>query len=306
MHGARNHGSRSVFCPLMSVLLMAAADAAAGDQAAAPAAPTSRSLWRVTRGGKSAYLLGSVHVLTPEGYPQDAVIEQAYAASQAVAFETDLDALSSPELREKMAALGRLPEGETLADVVAPETFARVERKLGECGRDSAVVSRLKPAFCAIRLIMIEFERLGFSSMFGVDRHFWRRAKLDGKSVLSLETPEAHVQLFAGLNSADGEELLVQALESLTDVEMLVGELRAAWLSGQSTTLAEMINASFAGHPRLYELFVSERNKQWVPRIAAWLEAGGEVLVIVGVGHLVGEESLVDLLRARGFAVEQR
>jgi len=305
MHCTRDEHCWSVVCPLLSLLFMAAPDALPGDPVAVPAEQTSRSLWRVSRSGKSAFLLGSVHVLTSGGCGTDAVVEAAYAAAQAVVFETDLGALDSPALRERMDSLGRLPGDTILADVVSAATFDRLRKVFEERGRDVAAVERLKPAFCTLRIIMLEFERLGLSSMYGVDRHFLRRARLDGKRVLGLETPEAHVQLFAGLNAEDGEELLEQALESLGDMSALIAELSAAWRSGQSKKLAELIEASFEGHPRLYELFVANRNREWVPRLEELVEDGTTALVIVGVGHLVGSGSLVELMRARGFEVKQ-
>jgi uncharacterized protein YbaP (TraB family) len=50
---------------------------------------------------------------------------------------------------------------------------------------------------------------------------------------------------------------------------------------------------------------IVDRNKDWVPKIQQFMRSNENYLVIVGTGHLVGKESVVDLLRAKGYQVEQ-
>jgi uncharacterized protein YbaP (TraB family) len=38
-------------------------------------------------------------------------------------------------------------------------------------------------------------------------------------------------------------------------------------------------------------------------KIKSYLEKEGDFFVVVGAGHLVGERSIVDLLRAEGYTV---
>jgi uncharacterized protein YbaP (TraB family) len=46
------------------------------------------------------------------------------------------------------------------------------------------------------------------------------------------------------------------------------------------------------------------RNRSWIPALEKAHAAGG-AFVAVGALHLVGEGSVVELLRARGFTVER-
>jgi uncharacterized protein YbaP (TraB family) len=41
-------------------------------------------------------------------------------------------------------------------------------------------------------------------------------------------------------------------------------------------------------------------------RIEQFLKANDTVFVVVGAGHLVGKKGIVAMLRANGYAVEQR
>ncbi|MEE9913627.1 MAG: TraB/GumN family protein [Deltaproteobacteria bacterium] len=47
------------------------------------------------------------------------------------------------------------------------------------------------------------------------------------------------------------------------------------------------------------------RNRKWMKKIEGLLAGGSGTMVIVGVAHLAGRDSVVDLLRRRGYQVVQ-
>jgi len=49
-----------------------------------------------------------------------------------------------------------------------------------------------------------------------------------------------------------------------------------------------------------------DRNRAWIPKLEEFLKSDKAVLVVVGAGHLVGKDSVVELLTAKGYKVEQR
>jgi hypothetical protein len=55
--------------------------------------------------------------------------------------------------------------------------------------------------------------------------------------------------------------------------------------------------------PALYEHLAAARNRAWLPCIEAMFEARTRAFVVVGTGHLVGEDGLLALLPAARFAV---
>lgn len=48
-----------------------------------------------------------------------------------------------------------------------------------------------------------------------------------------------------------------------------------------------------------------QRNKDWLGKLTAYLKTDRTYFVVVGTGHLVGEDGLVDLLRGRGRTVRR-
>ena len=58
-------------------------------------------------------------------------------------------------------------------------------------------------------------------------------------------------------------------------------------------------------HPAIYETLMVARNKAWLPVIEQWLRTPETEFVLVGAGHLCGDDGLLRALRARGYTVEQ-
>ena len=86
-------------------------------------------LWVVRQAGAPpTYLMGSLHVLTPEYYPLAPAIEQAFAASKVLIEEVDLDEASNPMTALSLIGTAMLTDGRTLGSghfAAALQTGAR-------------------------------------------------------------------------------------------------------------------------------------------------------------------------------------
>jgi uncharacterized protein YbaP (TraB family) len=57
--------------------------------------------------------------------------------------------------------------------------------------------------------------------------------------------------------------------------------------------------------PKLYKRLLTDRNGDWISRLETLMDSGKRTLVIVGVGHLVGEKSVINLLKSRGYKIKK-
>lgn len=262
-------------------------------------------LWRVRSATNTVYLLGSIHIMRPDGFPLAVVIESAFASSSVAVFEVDLSAAGTVDTALGALAAGALPEGRTLADVVSPETYRLAQQRLAEAGYDMAGMQRMRPWMVATTVALAELRRAGYSPADGVDQHFQRRAVDAGMRVVGLETVDEQLALFADLTPEEDEAFLVQTLRELATLIPQVDELTAVWRSGRTAEVEALLAEGFAAFPRLYERLVVDRNRRWLPQIEALLAGDQRAFVAVGALHLVGERGVVELLRARGYQVEQ-
>jgi uncharacterized protein YbaP (TraB family) len=260
-------------------------------------------LWRVSTDDRTVHLLGSIHFMKKDSYPLDQVIEYAYARSELVVFETDLDDLNKAALQ--MLGAGTLDGDTMLADVVSEDTYLAVAQRFKDAGMDVGGFSKMKPWMVALSLTSFELMKAGYMSGEGIDAHFNNRAKEDGKGRKGLETVEFQVSLFADLTEEESEDFLRYTLEDLESVIPLIDEIVATWKAGDTEQIEELLAEGFSEHQHLFDRFVTDRNLTWLPEVEALLGGDSDAMVIVGSLHLVGEQGLIDLLRAKGYDVEQ-
>lgn len=263
------------------------------------------SLWRVRSASNTVYLLGSIHIMRPDAYPLPAVVESAFAASDRAVFEVDLTATDAAGAALGSLSAGVLAGGRTLRDVVSPETFRMTEQRLAAAGLSISLVERMRPWMVATTLALAELERAGYSAADGLDQRLLRRARDAGKSVEGLETMAFQLQLFAGLTPEEDEAFLVQTLRELADVIPAVDELTEHWRDGRLDEVQELLAAGFDDFPGLYDKVVTRRNRSWLPRLEQLLAGSERTFVVVGALHLVGDDGLVEMLRRKGYEVEQ-
>jgi len=149
-------------------------------------------------------------------------------------------------------------------------------------------------------------QRMGFDPMLGIDMYFARKAAAEGKTVLGLETVQYQLGLFTSLTEAQQEDYLMQTLVELSDTEKELPQILAAWKSGNLDEIEKTMNKRFTEFPELFERLVTRRNINWVSEIDKFLDGDRTALVVVGVGHMPGEVGLVELLKKKGYAVEQQ
>ena len=83
-------------------------------------------------------------------------------------------------------------------------------------------------------------------------------------------------------------------------MEQMVG----SWRRGDAAALSKLvIEDELAKHPEyrvLHERLFDERNREMTDKIVALQRQGGTYFVVVGAGHLVGQEGVIALLERRG------
>jgi uncharacterized protein YbaP (TraB family) len=262
-------------------------------------------LWSVKTDKATVYLLGSLHLLKADAYPLEKNIEAAYKDSQRVVFEADIENVTTPAFQGRLLSLGLYPEGQTLAQNISKETYALLEKKLAEVGLTIEQVSRFKPWLCAVTVAALKLKRMGFDPQYGIDKYFFTKAKKDGKEMLFLETLDFQISLFTDLGSTEAEALLRQTLKDLDVVETMFPDIVSAWETGAVARFEADVTISFKDFPAIYERFLAQRNRQWAGFIEQLLAQGGTTLVVVGAGHLVGSDNLLQLLKDKQYKIEQ-
>ena len=263
-------------------------------------------LWKVEGEGSSAYLLGSLHVLTADFYPLSATINKAFAESKTLVEEVDIDETNDPMLM--MAALSKamLTGGQTLDQVVAPAVYAEVKKRAETAGLPMAALQRMKPWLVAITLMAPTLEAAGFKAEHGIDRHFFDRAKDAGMKRQALETMAYQLDRFDSLSPKLQEDLLRTTMEDLDKEVSGVKEIAQAWTFGNVAQMEKLTMSMRDEAPELYQRLLVERNHNWVPHVETCLKQKAGCFIVVGAAHLIGPDGLPTLLTKKGYKVIQQ
>jgi uncharacterized protein len=296
----RSPRSRSVLARVaVAATLLLCASGARGDAA------THSFLWRVSGHQTVVYIVGSVHMLSKDYYPLNPAIESAFTDSDLLIEEADLGEMLSPDSQLRILTRGMLPSGQSLEKVISPATYEQVRRHVAALGLPLEPLALFKPWALALTVLALEWQRAGFDPELGLDKHFYDRARSEGKAVQGLETTEYQISRFDGMTMQQQDRLLADSLKGLETERANVARLADAWKIGDVSTVERIALQDLKDDPLMYERLLLERNRNWLPKIEALFARRGHAFVVVGAAHLVGPDGILSMLRSRGFAVEQ-
>jgi uncharacterized protein len=264
------------------------------------------SLWELHGKHNTVFLLGSIHVLRPGDYPLSPAVMQAYTSSKSLLMEINLADMDLEQLQAEMLASAMLPEGKSLPGVLGPQRYSRAESLARDVGVELATFDQFAPWFAAEAISQLQLLQLGFQPTSGVEMYFLERARSDGKSIAGLETVHDQIALFEGLSLDAQAEYLVASLEQAHELPKQVDDMVHAWQRGDTVWFDDQLKSELGRDPVLYQSVLAARNRKWIPKIEALLNDDKNYLVIVGTGHLVGRNSVIDLLKKDGVGATQR
>jgi uncharacterized protein YbaP (TraB family) len=123
--------------------------------------------------------------------------------------------------------------------------------------------------------------------------------------VKGLETAEFQISIFDRMPMDQQDRFLAETLKQLKTQTANVTTLADAWRFGDVATIEKLVLSDLKEDPALYQRLLVDRNRSWMPQIEALLERPGRAFIVVGAAHLVGPDGLLQMLKARGFTVEQ-
>jgi uncharacterized protein YbaP (TraB family) len=264
------------------------------------------ALWELHGKHNTVYILGSIHVLRPSDYPLAPAVLNAYGNANSILMEVNLAEIDLQGMQTELLASARLPEGKTLPAIMGDARYQRAQVLAREVGVDLGIFDAFAPWFAAEAISQMQLQQLGFQPQSGVEMFFLERARTDGKSVAGLETVHDQIALFNALSMDEQADYLVSSLEQAHDLPKEVGAMVHAWASGDTQWFADELKSEIGRDPALYDSVLVARNRKWVPKIEALLNDNKNYLVIVGTAHLVGQGSVIALLKKDGIAAAQR
>jgi uncharacterized protein YbaP (TraB family) len=293
--------SKRVIGLIFRLVFLAAIFASAGES---PGQEKS-FLWQLQSGKGDIYILGSIHFLKRENYPLNPTIEKAFDSAKKLVFEIDLKSADSGTVQRLTLEKGLHRDGKTLQQNVSAETYGLAAKRAQELGLDIRALSPLKPWMVALTMAALQLQKLGFDPNSGIDRYLAGRATRAGKPIAGLETAAFQIGLMDQLSASDQESMLRQSLREMDLLDKELDQIVRSWAAGDVPALEQLLLKAMREYPAVHQRIVVDRNRSWLPEIESLIKQGESALVVVGAAHLVGKEGVIELLKARGYTLEQ-
>ncbi len=262
---------------------------------------TAAPAWVVDNGDTRIVLVGSVHFLRAEDYPLPDIVDAEYDRADTLIMELDLDDTPASEIQALALALGTGENYGGLSSQLEPDELDSARSLASSIDIDLALLESLEPWLAAVTITSVRLAQLGYDPAFGVETYLVRRATADGKDVLGLETAEDQFVALDGLPAEEQAEFLLATLAEAAEADGDMASLVAAWRNADVEALSAELSSAMSEETALYDRIVVRRNESWAEKIERLAVAGGRYLVVVGALHLVGDDSLIALLKERGL-----
>jgi uncharacterized protein len=271
----------------------------------AVSAETNSSVWSVTKDSQTLYIGGTMHLLKRSDYPLPRAFDTAYAQAETLVFETDIAAINSLEVQARLSAMMMLPPGQTLSGMLSAQTYGQLGTYLKNTGLPIEQFERVKPAMVALIITVMEMQKLGLGEA-GVDQYYHAMGQRDGKNIGWVESVDAHLAYVAGMGEGDEDAFLKYSLLDLANLEPMMDELNRMWREGDLEGLdVDMLQPMRSQFPEVYHSLIVERNNNWLPQIEAMADTPEIEFILVGAGHLAGEDGVLQKLQAKGYKVKR-
>lgn len=261
------------------------------------------ALWKVSDDDSHIYLFGTMHVLPGGDDWLAGPVAAALEESEALVLEIDLDEAGQLRSMALVGRLGMYGGDERLSQKMSEEEFAALTARIGVPG---AMVDRMRPWLAATTLVAQRMAQEGLDPEAGAERTLKAAAAKRGVDDEGLETLERQLSMLADAPEAEQIAMLQATLIGLDELAPMFDAMHEAWAAGDIDALAALVEEEMKLQaPEFHQKLLVDRNRAWTPLLAARLERDETAFVGVGAGHLVGADSVLTMLEAKGFRVER-
>ncbi|MFA9558560.1 TraB/GumN family protein [Evansella sp. AB-rgal1] len=264
--------------------------------------------YKVEETSNTVYLLGSIHVGSEDIYPLHENIEEAFAESDYLAVEVDISDLNELEMMQLLQEIGVYMDGRSLSQVIGDDHFEKLTTLLSPYGYDDFVLNMFKPFIVQDLLSVSAASEAGFDPDYGIDMYFLEKAE-GNMEIISLETYEDQLQLGTILSEETQVEELITAIDTFDQGLEELETLMNIWRTGDEDSLLEyrvMDESRSEDYQEYLYALMDERDYEMAGKVEEFIlgDANETYFVVVGAMHLVGDTSIIGLLKERGYEIQ--
>ena len=268
------------------------------------------AMWVVKDADSTIYLLGTIHVLKPDTKWQTDKLDAAIAQSDTLWQElpTSDPMAIGMELLPLIMQHG-YSQDTKLTDLLTPaemQSLDEAAKLTGVPGMSGVALNRMRPWNAALNISNSAVMRAGYDPLSSVDGQIEKKFGARGIKPNGFETARQQITIFADMTPEEELSFLRGTLQEYQNAPTEVEKLVTYWANGDIAKL----NALFLSEAKdeggsFYDQLFTNRNRNWTAKIEEMLAGKGVTFIAVGAGHLVGEDSVIAMLAAKGIKADR-
>jgi uncharacterized protein YbaP (TraB family) len=254
--------------------------------------------WEISGNGLSenSYLFGSIHIQDKQVFQLDSVVWNRFEKASQFALEFDLENVNKREVANRMMMPKPYSELLSKKDYRLLKNAVKKNTKI-----PFFLAKRMKPFFVSALIsqsVLVQDEK------DPLDLFFLKKARKANKTILELESFDEQMNVIDQTSLEDQLENLLTLIREPNLKEKLREEaekLIETYLSQDDTKLYQLILESDESEAFMRN-FLIERNHNMHKKIQTFITTGS-TFIVVGAGHLAGEDGLINLLKNQGYTL---
>ena len=272
-----------------------------GSRAGATGRTSGPPLWVVDRGGSKVFLFGQMPVKTKTPW-LTSMIQGAFEGCRELWTENpDVDPAVANASIQKTLVEGGL----TVAQFLSPHDLKRLHVVLERSGQKPDAMDGSLASLAYFQISNLADMASGADFAVFPERVLKAQALAAAKPIHSeWSSFEEATEFMSGASPLVRRQLLRKALDDFEGAPLSTQRL-AAWLAGDLSDQEAQDARWRRLYPDLYKHLSAERNAAWAPRILTMTSAPGACFICVGLGHLVGPQSIQAHLADVGLTIRR-
>jgi uncharacterized protein len=279
-------------------------------------------LWKIepkSGSNYSTYILGSYHI-GKSCQLQSPDLESALNEAEEVIFEVDANSSDISQIQLSIIDAIRykgIPENskDSLVNVLKPETYKLLAKKSQAMGLPLDNLAYLRPWVFMFMLQSSTLAKTNYKPQCGIESMILDRLRSKNKKTSGLETESYQIELIMSLYEKMDVQDIINAIQEivkqkdtsqvLSEFNSQLDELTSSINSGDLETFEKSVNTMCQNSLEDCDRLLTQRNKNWIPKIEKIITDTKDNLIVVGAGHLVGKEGVIKLLQSKGYNVRR-
>lgn len=271
--------------------------------------------WKVSDENNTVYLLGSIHASDNSLYPLSKDILTAFVNSQALIVEANI-LVQKPEEIQYAQQLMFYEGDDTIDKHISSETYGKYVEFMESVGVPADTYNKIKPWAAALTIQNLQLASAEISGTMGIDVYFMTLAN-GNLPIIEIEGSKYQYDMFDSFSPELQEAQLIGSLtvdssseENAAQSIAVVKTMLSLWKTGDTNSLEKMLFGAVPTSDLEKEYnkkLWDDRNENMANYVIKVLQEDSEndYFLIVGAGHMLNHNGIVELLRKAGYTVEQ-